>query len=242
MLLYPAIDLMNGEVVRLKQGRASEKTVYSKDPVAFAKKWALEGGDWLHIVDLDGAFTGKPTNLAVVRQIVAESGIPVELGGGLRSPETVAAALDAGVSRVIIGTSAVESPDFVAAMVAEHGGERIAAGIDARNGLAAVRGWTESGAVPALDLVEKMTSLGVGTIIYTDIATDGMLEGPNFAELDRVLAATTANVIASGGVSTLEDLITLNSRQALHGAIIGKALYDARIDLAQAAAALQTTN
>lgn len=235
LLLYPAIDLMDGQVVRLKQGKASEKTVYSDDPPAFARRWAEEGGDWLHVVDLNGAFTGKPANFEIVARITATAGLPVELGGGMRDLDTIRRAFDSGVSRVILGTKAAESFDFIAQAAAEFGRERIAVGIDARNGVVAVKGWTETGSLRAADLIREAERAGAGTIIYTDIATDGMLEGPNFQELDTVLAATGLNVIASGGVSRLEDVLELAKRPALHGVIIGKALYDNRVDLRQLA-------
>ncbi len=231
LLLYPAIDLMEGRVVRLKQGKASERTVYSDNPPEFARRWAEEGADWLHLVDLDGAFTGKPANIEIVRQIVQAAGCPVELGGGMRSIETIRRAFDAGVSRVIIGTRAAESIDFITQVSEEFGGEKVAVGIDARNGFVAVKGWTESRSIRSGDLIRKAESAGAGTIIYTDIATDGMLDGPNYKELDAILAVTKLNVIASGGVSSIEDVVALAARSALHGVIIGKALYENRIDL-----------
>ncbi|MFQ3577912.1 MAG: HisA/HisF-related TIM barrel protein [Verrucomicrobiia bacterium] len=193
----------------------------------------------MHVVDLDGAFTGIPANLKHVAAIVKAAGVPVELGGGMRSREAVARAFEIGVSRVILGTKAAESLDFVAEMAMAFGRERIAVGIDARNGIVAVKGWTESGKVQALDLIAQAEAAGAGTIIYTDIATDGMLEGPNFEELDAVLAATRCDVIASGGVSSEEDLDNLARRPALHGAIIGKALYDGKVDLAKVARRLR---
>lgn len=231
MILLPAIDLMGGQVVRLRQGKASEKTVYSNDPAAFAKKWVEEGGDYLHIVDLDAAFTGVSQNLEAVRAITASAGIPCELGGGMRNEEAIARAFDAGVARVVIGTRAAESVDFVAAMAAKFGGERIAVGIDARNGEVSVKGWTEASGVKAVDLAKKVEAAGAGTIIYTDIATDGMLVGPNFAEMEYLLGQLKCQLIASGGVSCAEDVLRLNRMQGLYGVIMGKALYDKKIDL-----------
>ncbi|MEI6033642.1 MAG: 1-(5-phosphoribosyl)-5-[(5-phosphoribosylamino)methylideneamino]imidazole-4-carboxamide isomerase [Verrucomicrobiae bacterium] len=229
MKLLPAIDLMGGEVVRLKRGLATEKTVYSKDPVGFAKKWEDSGADWLHLVDLDAAFSGKPQNLAAIEKICAAVNIPCELGGGMRNFENVTAAFSAGVSRVIVGTKACESPEYIAALCSEFGGQRIAVGIDAHNGKVAVKGWTETTATSVADLAIIAQVAGVGTIIYTDIATDGMLEGPNFIELGNLLKILDCDLIASGGVSSAEDLRKLAKMPRLHGAIIGKALYDGQI-------------
>lgn len=229
MLLLPAIDLMGGEVVRLKRGLATEKTVYSNDPVAFAKKWEDAGADWLHIVDLDAAFGGVPRNLEYVQKICEAVNIPCELGGGMRNADNVSAAFAAGVSRVILGTRASESIDYVREMCQEFGGERIAVGIDAKNGLVAVKGWTETTAQKATDLALSAQAAGAGTIIYTDIATDGMLVGPNYAELQVMLDTLKCNLIASGGVSAVEDLHKLAEMKGLYGAIIGKALYDGKI-------------
>jgi len=231
MILLPAIDLMGGQVVRLRQGKADQKTVYSNDPAAFARKWVDEGGDYLHIVDLDAAFTGVQQNLNAVRAITQTAGIPCELGGGLRSEEAIARAFDAGVSRVVIGTRAAESIDFVAKMVEKFGGERIAVGIDARDGIVSVKGWTESSGIRAIDLAKQVEAAGAGTIIYTDIATDGMLEGPNFAEIENLLKQLKCQLIASGGVSRAEDVLRLNRMEGLYGVIMGKALYDQKIDL-----------
>ena len=240
---------MSGEVVRLRQGKADQKTVYSSDPAAFARQWDEEGGDFLHLVDLDAAFTGEQRNLDSVRAICAAVQMPVELGGGIRSEAAVRRALEAGVDRVIIGTRAAESLDFVRDMAREFGSARIAVGIDAKNGIVAVKGWTESAGLSALDLARQVEDAGAGTIIYTDIATDGMLQGPNFAETQRVLSAVQCQVVASGGVSSAEDIHRLADMTGLYGAIIGKALYDGKIKLrevadwtkAKAAAALGVT-
>jgi phosphoribosylformimino-5-aminoimidazole carboxamide ribotide isomerase len=229
MILLPAIDLMGGEVVRLKRGLASEKTVYSSDPVSFAKKWEDSGADWLHLVDLDAAFSGEPTNLPAIEKICSSVNIPCELGGGMRNAKNVSAAFSCGVSRVILGTKACESPEYIAEMCAEFGGGRIAVGIDANHGKVAVKGWTETTSTSAADLALIAQVAGVGTIIYTDIATDGMLEGPNFSELETLLRSLDCHLIASGGVSSAEDLRKLSKMPGLYGAIIGKALYDGRI-------------
>ncbi len=235
MILLPAIDLMGGQVVRLRQGDASAKTVYSDDPVGFARRWEEEGGDFLHVVDLDGAFTGAPANLATIKEIASALTIPVEVGGGIRDKRTAEAVLGAGVRRVIIGTRAVEAMEFVENLISSCGAESVAVGIDARNGVAAVKGWTESGGIPAVELARRAEQAGAQTIIYTDIATDGMLEGPNFAEIEKIRDAVRCDVIASGGVSQLDDVRRLAVMGGIHGAIIGKALFDGRIELREAA-------
>jgi phosphoribosylformimino-5-aminoimidazole carboxamide ribotide isomerase len=229
MQLYPAIDLMSGQAVRLRQGRADEKTVYSDDPVAVARDWEARGGDWLHVVDLDAAFAGEQTNLGVVRKIVQAIGVPLQLGGGIRDAAAIERALGAGVSRVVIGTRAAEDESFVARAVENFGGDKIAVGIDARDGFVAVRGWTESTKVAAADLARRVGELGVGAVIYTDIATDGMLQGPNIKAIKEILTCTKAPVLASGGVSSAADLCALAEVGGLAGAIIGKALFDGRI-------------
>lgn len=231
MLLLPAIDLISGEVVRLQQGKAELKTVYSREPAAFAKRWEDEGGDFLHVVDLDAAFTGEQRNLDSVRAITAAIKIPCELGGGMRNEAAIRNAFDAGVSRVVIGTRAAESLEFVRDMAKEFGSERIAVGIDAKNGLVSVKGWTEVSKLIALDLARQAEDAGAGTIIYTDIATDGMLTGPNFAETEKMLGALKCQLIASGGVSSAADVERLGKMAGLYGCIIGKALYDGAVQL-----------
>lgn len=230
MLLYPAIDLMNGQAVRLRQGRAAEKTVYSDDPPAVAREWAGRGGDWLHVVDLDAAFTGVQANLETVRRMVAAIAIPVQLGGGLRDEQAIERALGAGVSRVVIGTRAAESLAFVARAVQRFGGDKIAVGIDARDGMVAVKGWTETTGVAAADLARQVAAAGVAAVIYTDIATDGMLQGPNIAATGEMVSSTPCPVIASGGVSSARDLALLDGIHGLSGAIIGRALFDGLIE------------
>lgn len=233
MILLPAIDLMDGQVVRLQRGDAAAKTIYSDDPVAFAKKWEDEGGDFLHLVDLDGAFSGTPRNLETVKQIAASISIPCELGGGLRDESAIEAAFEAGVSRVVLGTRASESVDFVRSMAARHGSEKIAVGIDARDGMVAVKGWVESSNTKARDLALQVQDAGAGTIIYTDIATDGMLQGPNFSAMEELLALLDCQLIASGGVSSIADVEQLGRMEGLYGVIIGKALYDHKFSLPQ---------
>jgi phosphoribosylformimino-5-aminoimidazole carboxamide ribotide isomerase len=231
MLLLPAIDLMKGQVVRLRRGLAAEKVVYSNDPVSIAKKWQDAGADWLHLVDLDAAFSGEPRNLPLVESICAAVDIPCQLGGGLRSRENIAAAFDSGIQRVILGTKAYESMDFLNDACQEFGGERIAVGIDAKNGLVAVKGWVETTSKRAIDLALSAQEVGAKTIIYTDIATDGMLEGPNYAALADLLKLLDSNLIASGGVSSRDDILRLAAMPGLYGAIIGKALYEGKVTL-----------
>ena len=229
MQLYPAIDLMSGQAVRLRQGRAEEKTVYSDDPVAVAREWEARGGDWLHIVDLDAAFSGKQTNLEMVSRMAGAVRIPVQMGGGVRNEDSIERALAAGVSRVVIGTRAAAGDDFVERAVSRFGGDRIAVGIDARDGMVAVKGWTETTGVSALDLGRRAAAAGVAAIIYTDIATDGMLQGPNLAATSEMVQSVSAGIIASGGVSSAADLASLARIEGLAGAIIGRALFDGLI-------------
>ncbi len=233
MTIYPAIDLKGGRCVRLAQGRADQQTVYSEDPAEVAAGFRAAGGEWVHVVDLDGAFTGQPQNMPAIRAI-ASIGLRVELGGGLRSRESVERALAMGVSRAVIGTRAVESDEFVAELVREFG-DRIAVGIDAKNGRVAVKGWVDTTGTGALALAGRMAGLGVATLIHTDISTDGMLSGPNFAAQEALLSAVGCRVIASGGVSRREDvsrLAALAMRHAnLEGVIVGKALYEKRVEL-----------
>ncbi len=229
MLLYPAIDLMDSQAVRLRQGRAGDKTVYSDDPPAVAKEWAARGGDWLHVVDLDAAFTGQQINLETVRRMAEAINIPLQLGGGLRDENAIERALAAGAARVVIGTRAAESVDFVVQAVQRFGGDRIAVGIDARDGMAAIKGWTQTTGVSALELAAKVAASGVSAVIYTDIATDGMLQGPNLEAVRRMVNTIPCPVIASGGVSSAQDLADLDAIEGLSGAIIGRALFDGRI-------------
>jgi len=236
MLLFPAIDLMSGQVVRLKQGKADQKTVYSDDPAAMARRWYDEGGDWLHLVDLDAAFSGEHCNLDAVKAITSAVSIPCELGGGMRTEAAIQNALDAGVARVIIGTKAAESLDFVREMSAKFGRERIAVGIDAKNGVVSVKGWTQETGQSALDLACEAVKAGAQTIIYTDIATDGMLQGPNFPETEKVQAAVSAlggQLIASGGIGNAAHVERVRNIPGIYGCIIGKALYDKTVNLSE---------
>ncbi len=233
MTIYPAIDIKSGRCVRLTQGRADQETVYSENPAEVAAEFKQAGSAWVHVVDLDGAFAGEPANLDKVAAIVAV-GMKVQLGGGLRTRASVERALGAGVSRVVIGTRAAESEAFVAELVAAFG-DKIAVGIDAKNGQVAVKGWVDTTGTSALGLAQRMDKLGVKTLIHTDVGTDGMLTGPNMAAQEAMASAVSANVIASGGVSRREDVIRLaelqKRRPNLEGVIVGKALYERRVEL-----------
>lgn len=233
MIIYPAIDIKGGRCVRLTQGRADAETVYAEDPASVATDFKAAGSVWVHVVDLDGAFSGEPRNLAVVERIV-KLGLKVQLGGGLRTRASVDRALSLGVARVVIGTRAAESEAFISELVAAHG-DRVAVGIDAKSGMVAVKGWVDTTKSTALDMARRMASLGVTTIIHTDVGTDGMLTGPNFGAQEAMLDAVNARVIASGGVSRRQDVIGLleleRRRPNLDGVIVGKALYEGRVAL-----------
>ena len=233
MVILPAIDLKDGKCVRLRQGRADDVTVYGDDPAAQAKDWADQGGRELHVVDLDGAFAGTPKHAEVIRRIIAAFGGPVEVGGGLRTPEALNAVLDAGAARAIIGSAALEDPEFLAQAL-ELYGDRIAVGIDAKDGFVQTKGWVETTRTRATDLAKAVAAAGVKTIIYTDTATDGMLGGPNLEQMAAICdAAPTCQITASGGVSSPRDVANLIAlkRPNLRAAIVGKALYDGRTTL-----------
>ncbi len=226
--LFPAIDLMNGCCVRLRQGRASEATVYSRDPVAQALAWQEQGGDLLHVVDLDGAFAGEPRHTEIVRRIAAALSIPVELGGGLRTDAHVEELLEAGVRRVILGSRALSDPESLRRLAARFPGPTVA-GIDARDGFVQIKGWVETTSTKATDLAKRVADLGAAAVIYTDTATDGMLKGPNLPALAALCdAVPSLPVVASGGVSSPADVAALAAlgRPNLDGAIVGKALYE----------------
>jgi len=233
MILYPAIDLKEGRCVRLIRGDMSQATVFNDDPAAQAAEFADAGASWLHLVDLDGAFAGKPMNAAAVEAIVGEVDIPVQLGGGIRSLETIENWLARGVMRVILGTVAVKDPDLVRQACRKFPG-RIAVGIDARGGRVAVEGWAEETDLQTVDLARKFADAGVDAIIYTDIDRDGVLEGANIPATAAPARAVSIPVIASGGVSSLTDIRGLIAEKRIAGAIIGRALYDGRIDLREA--------
>ena len=233
MIILPAIDLKDGKCVRLRQGRADDMTVYSDDPAEQARDWREQGGRELHVVDLDGAFDGLPRHLEEIKAIIRAFEGPVEVGGGLRTPDAINAVLEAGAERAIIGSSALDDPNFLVKAV-ELWGDRIAVGIDARNGLVQTRGWVKTTSVRAVDLAAAVDKMGVSTIIYTDTATDGMLGGPNLAQLATICdTAPHCQITASGGVSSPYDIANLKAleRQNLRAAICGKALYDGRTTL-----------
>jgi phosphoribosylformimino-5-aminoimidazole carboxamide ribotide isomerase len=238
VIILPAIDLKDGKCVRLRQGKAEDVTVYSDDPVAQALKWLEQGAEQLHVVDLDGAFQGEPKHAEVIARIVRAIGIPVEVGGGLRTDAHIESLLGAGVARAIIGTRALESLVALEKLVGRFG-DRIAVGIDARDGFVQVKGWVETTGTKAVDLAKQVESAGVRTIIYTDTATDGMLGGPNLAAMAQMCAAVSCRIIASGGVSAPAHVSALKALgfANLYGAIVGKALYDGKTTLAAMCAA-----
>jgi phosphoribosylformimino-5-aminoimidazole carboxamide ribotide isomerase len=222
MKIYPAVDIQNGQCVRLKQGKADESIVYFTDPYDAAAHWAKEGADRLHVVDLDGAFSGECRNDYAIRRII-RLGVPVQVGGGVRDMARIRTLMDMGVARVILGTAAVENPDLVREAVNEYMAA-IAVGIDAKDGLVATRGWQDVSEVGALPLALQMRKMGVKTVIYTDIARDGMLAGPNLPAMSEMVEKSGLSVIASGGVSALEDIRALKET-GVDGVIVGKALY-----------------
>lgn len=233
MQILPAIDLRGGKCVNLVQGIAEQETVFSDSPVDMAKRWQTEGAEYLHLVDLDGAFQGVSANLDIVREIVTELSIPVQLGGGIRSIEQIEDILAIGVDRVILGTAALRQPTLVKAACGKHG-KRIAVGIDAKDGMVATHGWLEVSQKPAVEFAVEMTE--VQTVIYTDIKSDGMLKGPNVETTAEIINAISADVIASGGVTSLCDVEALK-RIGASGAIIGRALYTDALALRDAIAA-----
>lgn len=239
MILYPAIDLKGGACVRLLRGEMDAATVYNPDPASQARAFRDAGCGWIHVVDLDGAFAGEAVNGDAVRSILAEVDVPVQLGGGIRSRSHIETWLEAGVSRVILGTVALRDPELVIAACRDHPG-RIAVGIDARGGKVAVQGWAETSEIAATDLALKFEDAGVAAVIFTDIDRDGALQGPNLEATGALARALSTPVIASGGVSSLDDLKAVADleRDGVAGAIVGRALYDGRVDVAGAIRAL----
>jgi phosphoribosylformimino-5-aminoimidazole carboxamide ribotide isomerase len=239
VILYPAIDIRGGQAVRLLQGDYERETTYDADPVDAAARWAGEGAEFLHVVDLDGAKAGEPQNLEAVRRIAAAVDCPIQVGGGLREKAAVDAVLAAGAARVVIGTAALRDPEFLAAVVAEHG-DRVVVSVDARDGKVSLAGWTETGDEDVADAVAQLGERGVARFLCTAIEVDGTMEGPALGELARIAAGTTAQVIASGGVGTLADLETLARDAApnVEGAIVGRALYERKFRVAEGIAAL----
>lgn len=240
MILFPAIDIRGGKCVRLTKGRFDSETVFSDNPVEMALRWQSEGGQYLHIVDLDGALAGKPMNWPIIRQIVQAVDIPVQVGGGIRSLETIDELFAGGVERVILGSIAVKQPELVEEACRRYG-ERIVVGIDAKDGLAAVEGWEKSGGVLAVELASSMAKRGVLRIIFTDISRDGTLSGVNLQATADLAQKTGLRVIASGGVKGIEDIISLKTAPPeVEGMIIGKALYAGTLSLPEAIATLKS--
>ena len=238
MIFYPAIDLKDGQAVRLYKGEIEQATVFNDNPAAQARAFVDAGCEYLHLVDLNGAFAGTPINGAAVEAILADVDVPTQLGGGIRDMATIEMWLTRGISRVILGTVAVENPDLVRE-AARHFPNQIAVGLDAREGRVATRGWAEETDIMVTDLAKSFEDAGVAAIIYTDINRDGAMAGPNIEATEALARATTLPVIASGGVSSLADLIALRDTGVIAGAISGRALYDGAIDLAAALAALR---
>ncbi len=232
MIIFPAIDIRGGKCVRLTEGRFDAETVYADDPAAMARRWAAEGAEYLHVVDLDGARAGQPVNLAIVARIAAAVAIPVQLGGGIRTLAAIEDVLAAGVTRVILGSVAVKQPALVKEACAAYG-DRVVVGIDAKDGVAAVEGWGVSGGVGAEELAARMAAAGVARIIYTDISRDGTLTGVNVSATRALAKAAGVPVIASGGVSSLADVAAVRAAEAdgVEGVIVGKALYAGAVGL-----------
>jgi phosphoribosylformimino-5-aminoimidazole carboxamide ribotide isomerase len=238
MILYPAIDLKDGQAVRLVHGDMDRSTVFNDDPAAQAQEFVDAGCQWLHLVDLNGAFAGTPVNAAPVEAILKRCKVPAQLGGGIRDMATIEAWLDKGLARVILGTVAVENPDLVREAASAFPGQ-VAVGIDARNGRVATKGWAEETDVMVTDLAKSFEDAGVAAIIYTDIMRDGAMGGPNIDATAALARAVNIPVIASGGVSSLDDLTALKATNVISGAISGRALYDGAINLAQELEALR---
>lgn len=240
MLLYPAIDIRGGKAVRLLEGDYERETTYDADPVDAAKRWAGEGAEFLHVVDLDGAKAGEPRNLEAVRRIAAAVECPIQVGGGLRDPASVAMLLEAGAARVVIGTAALRDPDFLAAALAEHG-ERVVVSVDAREGKVSLSGWTETSDVDVVSAVRDLGERGVARFLCTAIEVDGTMEGPAIEQLHEIATATTSQVIASGGVGTLAHLeqLAASAPPNLEGAIVGRALYERKFTVSEANQALR---
>ncbi len=233
MILFPAIDIKNGQCVRLRQGSFQDILVYSDIPLKIAKQWEACGASFIHIVDLDGALVGHSVNDEVIRSIVEAVGIPVQVGGGIRTIKDIENKLSLGIERVIIGTKAVKDPAFIKEAVTTFGPGRIVIGIDAKDGMVAIEGWEKVSGYHAVSLALEMKKYGIQTIVYTDISKDGMLQGPNIEHTRELAEVTGLNIIASGGVSSLKDLEMLQEIN-VYGAIIGKALYENQIDLKKA--------
>ena len=235
MIIFPAIDLKDGKCVRLLQGKAEDVTIYSDDPVATARDWQKQGAEFLHVVDLDGAFSGQPKNGEWVKRMVGALDIPIQLGGGLRTLDQIREAIGMGAARVVLGTKAI-SEEFLRETLTEFGAEKLVVGIDARNGKVAVEGWTEETGLGAIDLAKKVSALGVVRLVFTDISTDGTLVGPPLTSIRLLCESVVCQVIASGGVSSLDDIRALRALKLenLEGVIVGKALYEKKFTLREA--------
>jgi phosphoribosylformimino-5-aminoimidazole carboxamide ribotide isomerase len=229
VIIFPAVDIRQGRCVRLYQGKKDQETIYNDDPVIAAKKWEQKGAKYLHIVDLDGAFTGDQKNKDVIRKIVKSINIPVQVGGGIRTLERAKEIIELGVERIIVGTSAVKKEGFVEELVEELK-SKVVVSIDAKNGYVCVDGWVKSSDLQAVDFAKSLEEKGVKTIVYTDISKDGTMVGPNFYELKKLKKSVDINIIASGGIGRKEDVEELK-RMGIYGAIIGKALYEGKIKL-----------
>jgi phosphoribosylformimino-5-aminoimidazole carboxamide ribotide isomerase len=240
VILYPAIDIRGGQAVRLTQGDYARETAYDADPVDAAKRWASEGAEFLHVVDLDGAKAGEPRNLEAVERIASAVECPIQVGGGLRDAGSVTAVLEAGAKRAVIGTAALRDPEFLDVMLATHG-DCIVVSVDARDGQVALAGWTEAGKEDVAEAVAALSERGVVRFLCTAIEVDGTMEGPALGELKRIAAATEAKVIASGGVGDLTHLETIASEMPanVEGAIVGRAFYERRFTVAEAIAVLR---
>jgi phosphoribosylformimino-5-aminoimidazole carboxamide ribotide isomerase len=238
MILYPAIDLKDGNAVRLVHGDMDQTTVFNDDPAAQARLFVEAGCEWLHLVDLNGAFAGEPVNAAPVEAILKACPVPAQLGGGIRDMKTIERWIDKGLARVILGTVAVENPDLVREAAREFPG-KVSVGLDARNGFVATRGWAEETDIQVVDLAKQFEDAGIAAIIYTDILRDGAMKGPNIDATAALARAVNIPVIASGGVSSMDDLTALKATGVISGAISGRALYDGAIDLAAALALLK---
>lgn len=242
MNLYPAIDILDGNAVRLTKGDFDASKVYNEDPLTAARGWTEEGARYLHVVDLDGAKSGAPVNLDHLRRIAGELGVPVQYGGGLRSAAAVSDALAAGAARVILGTAAFTQPGLLEQVLHEHGPERVLVSVDARDGHVTMAGWTETTELGAAEMIARLREQGVGELVYTNVDRDGMLEGPDLDEVARVAAAAEGRLIYSGGIGAigdLEGLARLPAGSGVSGVIVGKALYERRFTVTQAMAALE---
>ena len=232
MRIYPAIDIKDGKCVRLLRGSFDDVTVYGDDPAEMAKRWESEGGEYIHVVDLDGALKGHGVNAEAIRRICESVSVPVQTGGGIRTMEDIEAKLSCGISRVIIGTKAVSDPEFIKNAVAKYG-NKIAIGIDAKDGKVAIEGWEKTTEFGAVEFAKKMAELGVKTIIYTDIATDGTLAGPNVEAMKEMASHVDVDVIASGGIGNMDHIMSL-AGTGVEGVIVGRALYTGGVELAAA--------